>query len=136
MTSKKTAPRDLPPIASKPAKSKQKNSLESLSGKSAASDSSALRQYKINDKVVKVLPSPGYSPGENSPLKEKIKPLPTDPPPDGTVIVHEMIAETMDDLEDYAEWDVHCCAVSMWCVGVINIFYLFIYSKFSSILSL
>ena len=115
MASKKPIPRDLPPIvASKSLKPMPKHSVESLSGRSLESNSSALRHYKVNDKVVRVLPSPGYSPGENSPLNEKIQRLPTDPPPDGAVIVHEMIAESMEDLEDYAEWDVHCCAVSMW----------------------
>jgi hypothetical protein len=92
----------------------------SLSGQSAMSDSSALRMYKVNNKTVRVQPSPGYRPGENSPIKERPLPLPTDPPPDGKVIVHEMIEETLDDLEDHEEWDLHAFCVTMWsCLSAV-----------------
>ena len=92
----------------------------SLSGQSAQSDSSALRMYKINNKTVRVQPSPGYKPGENSPLKDRLQALPTDPPPDGKVIVHEMIEETLDDLEDNEEWGLHAFCVTMWsCLAAV-----------------
>ena len=75
-------------------------------------------------KGYRIAPSPGYVPGSGSPLRERPPPPAPLNPADGPAIVREMIQDTLEDLEDYEEWKLHCSGVTMWSfmVSLIGIF--------------
>ena len=95
--------------------SKYARDVSQLSDETVISDPFSLRFYKVNKdpKVVWVQPSPGYIPGEHSPIRHRPPPPAPTPALDGKVVAQEMIQDTLEDLYDYEEWDVHRCNVTM-----------------------